>query len=232
MDLDSFFISILFDNNKTQDSANKIQGVVDNLKNKIIGAFTAIGSIDFLKNAVESSVNLATKMDNLSYQTNISKESLNGWAEAVKRTGGTTEGFYSSVSSLSEKIRDMQTNFGSAGQLVFARLGVSIKDANGNVRDALDILGELGDKFQSLPKVWQQNLGQQLGLDPATIRLISSGSQSAGQLVQHMKELAQLNNLNTDQNIKFRNSLYDISLVFESIKIQIANALLPLLQDF
>lgn len=232
MDLDSFIISILFDNKKTESSAKKIEDTVTNLKNKILSSFAAIASVDFLKNAVEGSIKLATKLDNLSYVTNISKENLTAWGEAVKRNGGTAEGFYTSISSLSEKIRDMQTSFGSAGQLVFARLGIHIKDANGHVKTAVDVLGQLGDKFKSLPKVWQQNLGQQLGLDPATIRLLSNGNEAALKLVQNMAKYAQINNLNIENNIKLRNTFYDVSLVFESIKLKLANELIPIMQKF
>lgn len=232
MELDSFLISILFDNAKAIESAKKIENTVNSLKDKILGAFAAILSVDFLKNAVESSVQLTTKLDNLSYATNISKENLNAWGEAAKRSGGTVEGFYTSVSSLSDKIREMQTNFGSSGQLVFARLGINIKDSTGHIKNAVQILGEVGDKFKNLPKVWQQNLGQQLGLDQATIRLISDGNAEAQKLVVNMAKLGQINQLNSERNIKFRNSLYDISLVFESIKLKIADGLIPVLQRF
>ncbi len=232
MDLDSFLISILFDSNKTQESARKIETTVNNLKDKIIGAFTAIASVDFLKNAIKSSIELTTKLDNLAYITNISKENLMGWGEAVKRNGGTTEGFYTSISSLSDKIRELQTNFGGPGTLAFARLGVNIQKSNGQMKTAVDILGELGDKFKNLPKVWQLNLGQQLGLDPATIRLISSGSESAQKLVQSMIKLGGLNQVNTERNLKLRNSLYDLKLVFNSIELTIANFLIPIVQKF
>lgn len=232
MDLDSFLISILFDNAKTQDSAKKIENTVNGLKDKIVGAFSAILSIDFLKNAIESSLNLATKFDNLSYATNVSKENLSAWGEAVKRNGGTVESLYSSVSNLSSKIMEMQVNFGSAGQLVFARLGISLQDSNGQMKDAVDVLGELGDKFKSLPKAFQFTLGHQLGLDNATIRLISSGSEEALKLVDNMKKLSGINELNTEKNIKLRNSLYDIYLIWESMKIGLANSLIPIVQKF
>lgn len=232
MSLDSFLVSILFDSNKTQESAKKIEDVVSGLKNKIIGSLASLASIDFLKNMVQGSIELATKLDNLSYITNVSKESLSAWGEAVKRNGGTTEGFYASITSLAEKIRDMQTSYGSAGQLVFARLGVNLRNANGQIKNAAEVLVDLGDKFKKLPKDWQINLGKQLGLDPATIRLISNGSKEAQNLVQNMAKYAQLSNLNTEGNTKLRNTFYDISLVFESIKIKLANDLMPIIQKF
>lgn len=229
---DNFFVSFLFNNQDTKASAQKIENTVSDLKNKILSSFTAIAAFDFLKNAVKSTIELSTQLDNLSYRTNVSKDNLFAWGEAAKRSGGTAESFYSSVSSLSDKIMEMQTNFGSAGQLVFARLGVNLRDSNGKIKETTDVLKELGDKFKDMPKAFQFNLGKQLGLDTATIRMISDGSANTEQLIKRMSEYSQISNLNTERNIKLRNSLYDISLIFQSIKLKLANDLIPLVQKF
>ncbi len=232
MDLDSFLISIMFDNQKTKESAQKVDSVISSLIEKVASGFTAIMSIDFLKNAIDSSIKLATKLDNLSYMTNISKENLSAWGEAVKRNGGTTDSFYSSISSVSDKIRDMQTNFGSAGQSVFFKLGISLKDANGHIKNAVQVLGDVGNKIKDMPKVWQLDIGKKLGLDEATIRLISSGSEEANKLVQNMMKMSGVNQVNTEQNLKLRNSLYDISLIWDSMKLTISNFLIPYVATF
>ena len=232
MNLDSFLISILFDEANAKNSADKINGIVQNLTQSIVKAFTTIASIDFLKNAVESSMELSTKLDNLSYVTNISKDNLNAWGEAVKRNGGTAEQFYTSISNLSSKIRELQTNFGAPGQLAFARLGINLKDSTGHIKNAVQVLGELGDKFKNLPKTWQLKLGEQLGLDPATIRLLASGNKEAVDLVQHMKELGDIKNSNIESTLKFRNAMYDLQLVWQSTTNTISTMLLPVLKVF
>lgn len=232
MNLDTFLISILFDEANAKNSANKIDGIVKNLTQSITKAFTAIASIDFLKNAVDSAVELSTKLDNLSYVTNISKDNLNAWGEAIKRNGGTAEQFYSTISNLSSKIRDLQTSFGSPGQLAFARLGINLKDSTGHIKNAVDILSELGDKFQTLPKVWQLKLGEQLGLDPATIRLLASGNEEVAKQVQHMKELQDIRDKNIDSTLKFRNAMYDLQLLWQSTTNAVATMVLPALKVF
>lgn len=232
MNLDTFFLSLIFDNAKTKDSANKVEQTVSTLTDKILRSFARIEAFEFLKNAIQQTITLTTKLDNLAYATNENVQSLNAWGEAVKRTGGTTEGFYSSISNLAQKLRDVQTNFGSSGQLVFARLGLNLQKSNGQMKTATELLGNIGDKFKNLPKVWQLNLGQQLGLDQATIRLLSSGSKSALELVDKMRQLGAVRDQDTEKNIRFRNSLYDIQLIWQSIKITIANGLIPVLTKF
>jgi len=232
MNLDTFFLSLVFDNAKTKDSSDKVEQTINSLTDKILRSFARIEAFDFLKKAIEQTVALTTKLDNLAYVTNENIQSLNAWGEAVKRTGGTTEGFYSSISNLAQKLRDVQTNFGSAGQLVFARLGLNLQKSNGEMKTATELLANIGDKFKSLPKVWQLNLGQQLGLDAATIRLLSSGSKSAIELVDKMRQLGAVRDENTEKNIRFRNSLYDIQLIWQDIKLTIANGLIPVLTKF
>lgn len=232
MNLDTFFLSLIFDTAKTTDSANKVEQTINVLTDKVLRSFARIEVFEFLKNAIKQTIELTTKLDNLAYATNENVQNLNAWSEAVKRTGGTTEGFYSSISNLAQKLRDVQTNFGSAGQLVFARLGLNLQKSNGQMKTATELLGDIGDKFKNLPKVWQLNLGQQLGLDQSTIRLLSNGSKSALELVDKMRQLGALRDQDTEKNIRFRNSLYDIQLIWQSIKITIANGLIPVLTKF
>lgn len=228
MNLDTLFISLIL--NTKGDT--EVERTVNKLVDKILQSFAKIEAFDFLKKAIEQTVALTTKLDNLAYVTNENVQSLNAWGEAVKRTGGSTEGFYSSISNLAQKLRDVQTNFGSAGQLVFARLGLNLQKSNGQMKTATELLADIGDKFKSLPKVWQLNLGQQLGLDQSTIRLLSNGSKSALELVDKMRQLGALRDQDTEKNIRFRNSLYDIQLIWQGIKLTIANGLIPILTKF
>ncbi len=232
MSLDKFVVSVLFDDRATADSIKKIEQIIDKSVKFIKNAFVTLGEGEFLRRAIDSTVKLATQLDNLSYATNANAEDLNAWGEAAKRNGGSVEGFYSSISNLSTKIIDMQTSFGSAGQLVFARLGLNLRKSNGDIKTSIDLLSEIGQKFKDMPKVWQISLGRQLGLDQGTIRLISSGSKEALNLVEKMRQLGGVHELNTEKVIRFRNSLYDLELVWQNIKLTIGNAIIPLLTKF
>ena len=47
-----------------------------------------------------------------------------------------------------------------------------------------------------------------------------------------MLKYSQISSMNTEKNIKLRNSFYDIQLMFESIKIKISNEIIPVVQKF
>ena len=232
MNIDSFVISLLFDTKATQQSADKIQGIVDNLSKSIIKGFAAIGAMDFLKSAVDGFVKLSTQLDNLSYSTQASTGELQAWGEAVKRNGGTAEGFYSSISNLSAKLREMQTSFGSEGQLAFARLGINVKNANGSMKTSIQVLTELGDKFKNLPQAWRFKLAEQLGLDQATMRTISEGNVKVSELVGKMQQLGLTNQNNTAKGVAFRNTMLDLNLVWQSLSNTMTQLLLPPLKKF
>ena len=228
--LDSFLISLVFDDKAAKSSAGKIDGIVKDLSKSIVESLTAIASIDFLKSAVEQFTQMSTQLDNLSYLTKASTGQLSAWAEAVKRNGGTADGFYQSLTNLNGKMREIQTSFGSEGQMAFMRLGINIKNANGTMKTSIQVLSELGDKFKSLPQVWQMKLGEQLGLDPATIRLLSQGNTQVTSLVKHMQELGLTNQMNVQQGVKWRNTMMDLQLVWRSMSNTIASMLIPPLQ--
>lgn len=229
MDLSKFVISLMFDDKKTAESAKKVETVVNDLKSKIVSSFSSLGTIDFLKNIVEKTQKIATELDNLSYITNINKETLAAWGQAVERNGGTAQSFYNSISGLSEKIREMQTNVGTAGQAVFQRLGIHLGDSTGKAKNAVQILEELSEKIRNFPKVWQMDFGRQLGLDNNTIRLITSGKENINKLVQQMKEQNGVQYISTEQSIKYRNAMKDLANTFESVEIIIAVHLIPIL---
>lgn len=230
MDLDKFIISIIFDDVKTKDSAKKIENVVEDLKDKILSTFAAIGSISFFKNAIQGAVELSSKLDNLSYATNTNKDDIFAWGEAVKRSGGTAEAFYSSLSSVADKVRDLQTKLGSSAESPFIRLGVQIADANGKIKNSTQLLLDIGDKLRPLSKAWQLDIGKQIGLDVNTIRFITQSRDKIIPLIDTIKNLSDIKKNDAEQNIEFRNTLYDLSLVWDGIKNRIANALIPILK--
>ena len=232
MNIDSFVITLLFDTKATQQSADKIQGIVDNLSKSIIKGFAAIGAMDFLKSAVDGFVQMSTELDNLSYNTKANTAQLQAWQQAVLRNGGTISGFNSSISNLSAKLREMQTSFGSEGQLAFAKLGINVKNANGSMKTSIQVLTELGDKFKNLPQAWRFKLAEQLGLDQATMRTISEGNVKVSELVGKMQQLGLTNQNNTAKGVAFRNTMLDLNLVWQSLSNTMVQLLLPPLEKF
>ena len=229
MNLDTFIISLLFDDKQTQTSATKIENIVGNLSKSIIRGLSTIGTVDFLRGAVNGFKDLSTQLDNLAYITKSSASEIQAWGETVKRNGGTAEGFYTSIQGLAGKLRDIQTSFGSEGQLAFARLGIQLRDNNGRIKNSIELLGDLSTLLKNKRPEWQISIGQQLGLDIPTIRTLVDANLNVGQLVKRMTELGLTTQNNIRLGINYRNTVYDLNLVWLAFKNQLAQAILPLL---
>ena len=131
----------------------------------------------------------ADEVGKFSETLGINVQELGAWSEAVIRSGGTAEGFRSTVSSLTNQITDFVLTGGGAAAEVFARLGINAFDAGGNIRSAFDVLPELADAFSQLTQAEAVGFGQRLGLDQGTILLLQQGRREVDELVRRQREL-------------------------------------------
>lgn len=102
-----------------------------------------------------------------------SASKLDALRQAVSNVGGDANAAAQSVASIAQKLRDVK-NFDKA----FSRFGVEAKDANGQIRDTVDLLNELvnSSKFRGLSYEQQSAYMRDLfGIDDLTFRTIRSG---------------------------------------------------------
>jgi hypothetical protein len=232
VNLDTFLISLIFDDKQTKSSANKIDGIVKNLTRSIQSGLSTIGTFDFLKGAVDNFKNLSTEVDNLNYVTGESTTAILTFSEAVKRNGGTMQGAIGFLGDFSKKMRDVlfSTN---AGQLApFLKAGLSISDITSGNMDK--VLSNLSTTFARLNgnRALQLRLGEMLGIDPTIIRTLSLGNEKLAELRNRMQELGLTNEINVKTGIQFRDAMYNVNLVIEAMKNKLAQLLIPFLNKF
>ena len=232
MNLDTFLISLIFDDKQTKSSANKIDGIVKNLTRSIQSGLSAIGTFDFLKGAVDNFKNLSTEVDNLNYVTGESTTAILTFSEAVKRNGGTMQGAIGFLGDFSKKMRDVlfSTN---AGQLApFLKAGLSISDITSGNMDK--VLANLSSTFARLNgnRALQLRLGEMLGIDPTIIRTLAMGNEKLAEMRNRMQELGLTNQINVKTGIQFRDAMYNVNLVIEAMKNKLAQLLIPFLNKF
>jgi hypothetical protein len=95
--------------------------------------------------------NAANQMYELSEKTGVGVESLSRFAYAAGLNGISAESMGNSLEKLNKSIYAAAA--APAGAVNgFTRLGVSLKDSEGNLRSTEDILLDLADKFQKMPE--------------------------------------------------------------------------------
>lgn len=109
-----------------------------------------------------------------SQRTKASGENIKAFGYAVSQLGGSAEGASSSLESLA---RNMRNSPGYAGML--EGMGVHTKDTNGQLRDTVDIMGDLGKSLASMPYYRANAYANSLGIDEKTLMAMRDGSLTA-----------------------------------------------------
>lgn len=151
--------------------------------------------------------NYALQLGDASRALGVNAAELDIWGNAVKRTGGTVEGFQSSLRALSQ-------HFGSSAEV------------------ALKVLPKLADVFQRLGRFRSLQYGKMLGLDEATILLLQSGRREVENVIRRQKELGSVTEVNIEDARKYRNAQNDLETAFRSLYLTLGHEVIPILTKF
>jgi hypothetical protein len=86
-------------------------------------------------------------------------------------TGSSAEALQSSLRSLQGQMAG--ATIGQGGLVAFARLGVSIRGANGQLRDASEVLDQVGKRIKTMPRARAEMFMGQLGIDKSLYKMLT-----------------------------------------------------------
>lgn len=198
-----------------------------------LGEFLADG-IRGLANFGVEVIKFADQLDEMSMRLGISTETLSGWGYAAKLSGTDLESLAGAIPKLSKTLAAAADESSKAGEL-FKALGIDVKDATGNLRDVEDVLPEIADRFKALKNdTTEAALAQELfGRSGANmLEFLNRGSAGIQELSDRAAELGLIVSGDTAAAAaQFNDSLEDLRAVTTAFGLQIAEMLLPHLQD-
>lgn len=121
------------------DTTSALSGIAD----AFAGFLSVDLLLDFAKSTIEASANLA----DFSKSAGITTESLSALQFAAKSGGVGVEALNTSLKKLNVSTSEAAGDSTSKSALAFQLLGVSVKDASGNIKSADTIFAEVADKF-------------------------------------------------------------------------------------
>lgn len=190
---------------------------------KIIGSFAALGKA--IKQTMQYAAD-ASALATMAEQAGTTVDKFQDLRNAVKRYGGSTEDAAASLAMFNDALKDIK-NGGDGGGLkeISAKYRIST-----NTADANEFFENIAAKMDTLKSQAEKNdLGKALGLDEATIKLLSGG------LENYRKELEKVNKYKvfTKEDIErsrdFEMTMRDISMGASAIGANLAQLLLPAL---
>lgn len=170
----------------------------------------------------------------LSKESGISVAAIQELSFMAEQTQSTAAAMESTIASLS-------TTIGSAAQKGsedFARLGISVRDANGQVKNADTVLGEVSDRFRALGLSIneQKSFAGALGIDSSLLQLMGKTTAEMGAMRERARELGTLTAEQTKQAEEYKKSLnamwFGVNAVSNLVAVGFAPTLRGLAEDF
>lgn len=192
---ESLGIDFIFRGVENVKQAQNAERVVNNLVSGLGRLFGASFSLYRAGQAISSFVDRFTGLDDLSRRTGESVTNLDLWSRTITAAGGNADRFLSTIENMSRTIRQSFTEGGPTVSWL-ASLGIAARDSNGELRQTTDILLDVADAWQRYDEPTRQQIGERLGIDNDTIRLLNEGSES---VVEMLNAQARLNIVTEEQ---------------------------------
>jgi hypothetical protein len=166
----------------------------------------------------------ASKLERLyfvSQRTGASAANLRGFEFAARNMGVSAEAATGTTENLARFLRN-----NPAGEGYLATLGVQTRNANGELRDTVDIMSDLGKSLANRPTWLASQFGNNLRIDENLLLAMRNGDFE--RLLKQYREMSQTTGLDkaADDSHKFMTQLRGLGTTFENLGIRVEGAML------
>lgn len=187
--IDALVMTIGLDGSKFTEGQKKVSKEAEELKNRMadmgkavnaakgyfVQLFAALAGSAALTDLVAQTVQAEAALGRLSKNIGESTQAIQAWGNMAAQAGGSAEEMQAGMANLSKEITNLKYNGESNLLPFFARMGVQIADANGKAMDQTQIMLQLADAAQKMPREDFANLAQMNGLNQSQINVVLQG---------------------------------------------------------
>lgn len=134
---------------KAQQQLARFQRTTDGLLDKVQNRLVAFFAVDKLKDWGERILGNADHLAKFSQSSGIAVEELSRLEYALRSSGVQSENTGKLLKELNQNISDAAGNAKSDAAIAFKALGISVRDASGQIKDGQAVLLEMADKFRT-----------------------------------------------------------------------------------
>lgn len=166
----------------------------------------------------------ASKLERLyfvSQRTGASAANLRGFEFAARNMGVSAEAATGTIENLARFLRN-----NPAGEGYLATLGVQTRNANGELRDTVDIVSDLGKSLANKPTWLASQYGNILGIDENLMLAMRNGDFE--KFLKQYREMSKTTGLDkaADDSHRFMTQLRGLGTTFENLGIRVEGAML------
>jgi len=218
-----------------QTAKTEFEKITDGAK-AMGAALAAAFTLDAIKDGVLQAVNFADAMGDMAARTGQSVESLTAMGYAAQFSGSNVETYSAGIEKLSDNIASAAAGNDAAAQM-FGRLGVSVRDANGQIRDSNQVLLDLADKVAAMQSPAEKTaavmdlFGKTAG--PELLQLLNQGKDGITALTAEAQQMGAVISTETaEQAGQFNDALDRAKIASNGLFLTIGKEVLPVLNSF
>lgn len=172
------------------------EGRAGMMEEKIKGAFTRIGAAILATVAASKAletfnnhVQTVEQIRNTSDALGVAIEDVDAFGKAIERMGGDAQGARDSLTDMAESIGEALQDVESGRAKTFKALGISLKDVNGNAKNAVQGMVELAGAVEGMGREQAVFRIKELGItDNRSVELLLKGRQEVERMLRVQKE--------------------------------------------
>jgi hypothetical protein len=190
--IDKYAFDLLLNSKQFLQGITQATKSVSAFKLVAVSAAFVTGAAVFAKSLINQYTNISRSVGRLSEYTGESMQNLQAWQIAIRDSGGDMKNFDATISMLNDDMANI-ANFGEGKTWgMFARLGIGIYKANGELKEGTELLGELGSTMAnlSMPDREKVNYMRAMGIDNDTIHLLLDSGKNIDKLTKGLQEKA------------------------------------------
>lgn len=186
----------------------------------------AAGLIAVTKQAIDS----ADRLNDISQRLGVGTEALSAWGYAAQQSGTDLEALNGGLTRFTKNVAAAMDSGSRQGE-IFAALGVSVKDAAGNLRSVEDLLPEIATAFKGMNNATLESaLSMELfGRSGAQLlQFLNLGGDGLSEMEARARSLGIVISQDTAEAAdEFNDKLADLKALVTGAGLQLAKELLP-----
>lgn len=231
--VDSLLVTLGVDSKGVDDGIQAARGKITGGLRNIVSAMAAplmTAFAGFSAGALTSAyVSQAQGLRQLSDSLGMSMEVLQGWQYAAESAGAEAEEVGNFFRDMNDYIVDATTFDSGPLKDISKELGISLKDAQGNVRDTMDVVLDLSDAFQKVGSQKAVAFGMQMGIDPGMIQLLQKGRAEIEGVIKAQQELGGYTKEDAEIAAKAQFAFMSLGRAIQAAALPVARVLVPMM---
>lgn len=171
--------------------------------------------------------NTIDPMVQLSRETGVALESIQELGYAASVNGSSLDAVSASVREMTKRIGEFEQMGGGPAKEVVEKLGISFRDANGQIKSADQVMMDLTDTMQGMTEAERMNVLDKLGIDPSMIQLLSLTGDEIGSLRERAQRLGVVTKEQGDAVAAYNDSLTTLRFGMQGVQNMVAVGFAP-----